>query len=501
MTISTSYTPKATTTSPGVASFDEYDFNVAAGVVSLRPGSAVYFVGKWGDDAADGLTYSSAKLTVQAAVTAAPANSTILVHPGTYTETVTLDANNTVIHGVGRPTVIIIEQADANVIDFNSRTGSVLSNVQVRVTAATSAIAAITGSTGSLKARDCQLRMTSTADIASASQPSIVNVTGAGTFKLRFSQFHYTNSGNGGATAQKAPFVVGTGGTIDLKLACCSTITTAGTELATAIAVDVAATGIIKMADSDIEITGTGNLVAGLAYLGGTGATHEFYRNRIEIDATGCANAYGFFAADTATTSRFFYNHIHVENATNNYSFYVGTGSTVISHFDDIIADDGISGAGTFQTVSSLSDGNFEVTGTIAHDATPATDLSASGTIVQLVASETQAFGDACRIDTDGEAHIADASVIATSSAVVICADATVSAGATGNYLISGICRQDAWTWTVGGLVYLTITGTTTNTLSQTKPSGSSEVVQILGVATHADRMLWTPSLVQVELA
>ena len=63
-----------------------------------------------------------------------------------------------------------------------------------------------------------------------------------------------------------------------------------------------------------------------------------------------------------------------------------------------------------------------------------------------------------------------------------------------------GIARQDTWAWTVGGLVYLTITGTTTNTLSQTAPVGNTDVVQVLGVATHADRMMFMPNLAQVEL-
>lgn len=132
--------------------------------------------------------------------------------------------------------------------------------------------------------------------------------------------------------------------------------------------------------------------------------------------------------------------------------------------------------------------------------AVPASDLIASGAKVTLTANENQAFGDVCRIDSDGEAHIADASVIATASALVMCADATISADTAGTYLLQGVARQDAWGWTVGGLIYLTITGTTTNTLTQTAP-GSGTTRQVLGVATHADRMYFSPSLSQAELA
>ncbi len=150
--------------------------------------------------------------------------------------------------------------------------------------------------------------------------------------------------------------------------------------------------------------------------------------------------------------------------------------------------------------------------GTTAHSGLTGADLhgpgpltaapaehSASGITITLTAHDTQNFGDVCFINADGEAAIADASVIASASAIVM-AMATINANASGVYLVHGIARDDTWNWTPGGLVYLTITGTTGNTLSQTAPTATDEVVQIIGVATHADRVYFNPSLVQVEL-
>ena len=57
--------------------------------------------------------------------------------------------------------------------------------------------------------------------------------------------------------------------------------------------------------------------------------------------------------------------------------------------------------------------------------------------------------------------------------------------------------RDDTWTWTVGGLIYVS---TTTGTLTQTAPSGTGDQVQVVGYATHADRMYFNPSLVLVEV-
>jgi len=131
--------------------------------------------------------------------------------------------------------------------------------------------------------------------------------------------------------------------------------------------------------------------------------------------------------------------------------------------------------------------------------AAPADNLSASGSKVILTANENQAFGDVCYINADGEAQLGDATVIATASCIAMCTE-TVLANATATYLLQGFARKDAWAWTVGQPVYLSLTGTTTNTMTQTAPSATDEVVQILGIATHADRIYFNPSLSQVEI-
>ena len=48
----------------------------------------------------------------------------------------------------------------------------------------------------------------------------------------------------------------------------------------------------------------------------------------------------------------------------------------------------------------------------------------------------------------------------------------------------------------MGGLVFLS---TDVGAMTQTAPSGADDVVQVLGVATHADRMYFAPQLVIVE--
>jgi hypothetical protein len=135
-------------------------------------------------------------------------------------------------------------------------------------------------------------------------------------------------------------------------------------------------------------------------------------------------------------------------------------------------------------------------------DAVLASDHSSTGIKTRFKANEAQAFGDLCFINADGEAQLADADAIATSCVVAMCADASISANAYGNYLLVGTARDDSWNWTVGGfagMIFLSTTGTTGNTMTQTAPSGTNDVIQPIGYALSADSIFFNPSMIQIE--
>lgn len=304
----------------------------------------ILYVGKYGNDANDGKTPSKAKLTIQAAVTAAAAGDTIAVYPGTYTETITHAANNLTIIGIGKPNTCIITQADANVVNFSTYTGIQYKYFTISCTAATTAIWTVEGSTGSCSFKECQLSMTTSANIAAADQPGVGRITGAGTLTVVLGKAYYYHTGNGGGTALKAAFETANGGLVDIKYLDNITITNSGTALASSLCIDLATTGNIQVNDSHITVTDpNATNVVGFGYLGGTGTEHEFYRNEIHVVATN-NTGYGLFLADTATTTRTFYNHLHVTDVAGaSYDYYVGATSTLIATFDDNVAADGSS--------------------------------------------------------------------------------------------------------------------------------------------------------------
>jgi|GEM_PF-1114306 len=130
----------------------------------------------------------------------------------------------------------------------------------------------------------------------------------------------------------------------------------------------------------------------------------------------------------------------------------------------------------------------------------PASDHVISGQKVPLTAAAAVAFGDVGRIDSTGKIALAKADLVDHAWGLFMCADESIAQDATGNWLTpGGIARDDSWDWVVGNPIYLSLTGTTGNTLTQTRPSASNNVIQIIGIATHADRMFFYPQLVQVE--
>ena len=128
-------------------------------------------------------------------------------------------------------------------------------------------------------------------------------------------------------------------------------------------------------------------------------------------------------------------------------------------------------------------------------------DETQTGITSSQTMGTTVAHGDVLYLAVaDSRWEFGDASASGTSYGLVM----ALGAGSDGNsttVLHYGVVRQDTdWNWTIGSPIYLTITGTTTNTLSQTPPSGNGEQVVVIGYALTADSIFFSPSLVLVEV-
>jgi len=161
---------------------------------------------------------------------------------------------------------------------------------------------------------------------------------------------------------------------------------------------------------------------------------------------------------------------------------------------------DGNTGIGQNSTgqVSIIGDGaeiaRFTTNG-ILLDSTPDADHTASGPKISMTAGETINFGDFVYQNADGEVYLCDATDATKMPAIGMALETKGDGDAVEMFIGNGVVRDDTWAWTVGADIYLTITGTTGNTLSETAPIGAGEQVQKIGVATHADRILVNISL------
>ena len=297
--------------------------------------------------------------TIQAALTA---NSTggelFMVGPGTYvSDTIAFTAANQVVTGMSnKPSQTLVTQADANIVDFGAFTGCSVQNMKVNVTAATTSIATVTGS-GSCTFFRVHVGMVSAAAIGTAAQPSCFG--GTGTIKIVNGTIDYDHTGSH-ASAIKAAISVGAGSVYSIED---STIDVDGanTSIATTVAYG-ASSGTISINRSDIDISDNGtSLAVGLAYISGS-TTGEFWYNTVHTTNT-TNDATGLYMAGTGTT-RGSFNHVHVLAASGTAnSIIIGAGTTHVSQFEDFIAADGYSNAGTLTFVSSLEDGNLTVSG------------------------------------------------------------------------------------------------------------------------------------------
>lgn len=133
---------------------------------------------------------------------------------------------------------------------------------------------------------------------------------------------------------------------------------------------------------------------------------------------------------------------------------------------------------------------------TIQYPTTLSSDDTVQGITTSRVAWATTAQWEVGYMAATGKVLLADASAYSTSSALFL-ATAAITADVAGIYLLHGIARNDAWNWTVWGLLYLSETA---GAITQTAPVTTDSVTQILGIALDADTIYWKPEILgQVE--
>lgn len=126
-----------------------------------------------------------------------------------------------------------------------------------------------------------------------------------------------------------------------------------------------------------------------------------------------------------------------------------------------------------------------------------------SGDTALFTAGEALTPGELVYFKSDGKMWKAVATAAATSRCVAMCV-ATVSADASGVFLLKGFARFNSEfpTWTVGGALYTPEAETNSkNVPEQTAPDSDGDFVQVVGWAVSADAVWFDPDSTVVEVA
>ena len=126
------------------------------------------------------------------------------------------------------------------------------------------------------------------------------------------------------------------------------------------------------------------------------------------------------------------------------------------------------------------------------------TDHKWSGTTAPMTAGIALTIGQAVYVGGDSKMEKALATAAATMPAIAL-ATASIAENASGEFLMQGFFRDDTWTWTIGGLLY--VSKDTAGDLTQTLPAASGEQVQVVGVAITANIIHFNPSYELVEIS
>jgi len=140
-----------------------------------------------------------------------------------------------------------------------------------------------------------------------------------------------------------------------------------------------------------------------------------------------------------------------------------------------------------------LGTNTLRIDGPIDMKVEPATDDTYSGPSTNdLNAGATIAQWEAVYLDSSSTWQLTDADAAATAGGMIALATAAGSAASPLNVCLPGcIVRNDGWTWTAGSTLYLS---TTAGAITATKPSGTDDVIRVVGFALTDDCIYWNPS-------
>lgn len=282
----------------------------------------------------------------------------------------------------------------------------------------------------------------------------------------------------------------------DIDPVAVAAVEAAGLTLAAAKKIIIANDGVIQLGTLDGSPTVRGGRAAHPTML----IVQPKDGNRIGevcVIPSGTSNAAYFCLYNSSDLENYGYLDLYVEGDQARFlPSKVGTGTApirlrfAISLCPDVTTVDGL-GETYFQWKHIKAVNHYILKGLTS-------DHPVSGLLVEITtAGEDLVLGDAVYMKSDGKMWKSDAD-LATTMPVMALAAETIATDALGQFLLQGFMYKEAWDWTIGGIIYASVTP---GALSQTAPGGSGDQVQVVGIAMSADIIYFNPSYELVEIS
>jgi hypothetical protein len=242
-----------------------------------------------------------------------------------------------------------------------------------------------------------------------------------------------------------------------------------------------------------IKSRNTGNTADHTCFYGDPDGASGLYQNNKLAFRTYSQGGIQYYTSTGATTAGYIY-----DKAGAGFTMESPTGIDIaFNHVNDKMlvckADGGVEfyydNAKTAEVTVIGMRGNIDI------DPTPDTDHTANGTIITATVDvNATGIGALLYLASDGNYEEADADAATTMPVTAMALEAGTGSK---KVLLFGFFRDDTYAWTPGVPLYC---DTTTGAVTATKPSGTGDQVQRIGIAYTADVIYFKPDLTVIEV-